>query len=945
MTRRERLTRQLMQHLTVLLIAVSFLTGTLSRAQTTLQREYTKDNPLVYEDAYDLWPYSFLDDAGNPTGYNVDLVQMILSKLNIPYKINLVPTSQALEDLRSRKSDLMLGMVANFHDNYTLHYGKNSIQLFTHSVVYPKKSTMRVQTINDLSSQKVIVHEGSFSHHLMEDRGWGDNAIPHADMIRAVMDVSSEENGQVLWNTMSLKWIIHKYDIDNLSIAPVEMPSGDYRFMANDPQLLEMLDNTFELLRSEDQLIPLEEKWFYPEKAKTESSIPMWTSIVLAFILLVSLIMLLSSLAYRIQERKKTQEGRLHNERLKMILKACNVRIFTYNVRQQLFTWHDNSTALTRTYSPAEFAEHYHPEDYKRLSTAIEQMAKGEIDEEQMDMAVVDSMTAKKRLFNIRLSVLRHDKDSDITIIGTMNDVTEEYEKQLESSYVLNRYGSVFSTAMVDMVYYDSRGYIVDMNERSQINLNLPLETALRNRVNIRELLGADEFDFNEFVSNGRFYATIFLNDKTGLAMTYTKRRNAMKFYELQLVAVTNDQQQLLGIYGTGREVTEMAKTYQKAQEGVAQLRKAMKEEAEYINNINYALQVGGIRRISYSPEDHMLTINHRMHEAQYVLTQQRCLQLAGPECERQIMRAFRTMDNKKDTEIDCDIRTNLRLPNDRRLCLLTNLFPTKDSNGNVKAFTGICRDTSEIIHTEMMLQQNTEKAQEIEKVKNQFLHNMCQEIRTPLNVVVGYAEMFESSNSPDEEELFINEIKENTSYLLNLINDILFLSRLDAGMVELNLQPCDFAKTFDGHCTMGMSHKINEGVKFNVENHYQQLELLIDDANIGRIIQQLLDNAFEHTKKGSIRARYEYIGGKLIISISDTGEGIPPEKVKHLFERFNATDQQSTRGTGLGLPICKEIATLLGGTIDVNTEVGKGTTVWLTIPCEAIKIVHKKEE
>jgi signal transduction histidine kinase/ABC-type amino acid transport substrate-binding protein len=913
------------------------------RAQTSLHREYTKESPLIYEDAWDLWPYVFLDDNGQPAGYNIDLLKLIFERLEIPYVIRLKPMTQALKDLQEHKSDLMLGMVANFHDNYTAHYGKNTIQLFTHSVAYPKKNATRVHHIKDLATQKVIVHDSSFSHHLMEDRGWGGNAIPYGDMEKAVQEVSAEESGQVLWNTMSLKWIIHKYNTFNLELDPVEMPSGDYRFMANDPLLLEMLDNTLSQLKAEDLLTPIEEKWFYPEKATQAEGTPRWVFYALILVVLASLTLIVSSLVYKIQESKKTREGQIRNARLTMILKTCNVRIFTYNVNRKNFTWYGRGSVSKKVFSTTDFAQNYRPDDFKKLMEAISRIASGEAESTQMEMSAVDNQVGTERAYMIRLSTLRREKDLVTTIIGTMSDVTDEKKRQTDAELLMKRYGSVFNTAMIDMVFYDRDGYIVDMNERSQINLNLPLKKALEERVNIRQFMGGKVFDFDEFASNGLFYATVFVDKSSGLAVPYTKDRESVYFYELKLVAVFDSDHELIGIFGTGRNVTEVAMTYNKAQENVWQLQKAMQDEADHVDNINYALQVGGIRMVSYSPDTHILTINHRMHEAQYVLTQQRCLQLAGEASQRKLMYLFRTMDKRRLTSLDCDIRTKLRLPNGRQLCMQMHIFPTTDKTGQVTTYTGILRDTSEIIHTEMMLQQNTEKAQEVELVKSQFLHNMCHEIMTPLNIVVRFAEMFETSKSEQEEKLFTRQIKESSAYLLKLINDILFLSRLDAGMMESNVQPCDFSKTFEGHCTMGMSLKIREGVRFVVENHYKKLDLLIDDANIGRIIQQVVENALEHTTEGSVKARYEYIGGKLVVDISDTGTGISQEKMKHLFERFSSTGS-NTQGTGLGLPICKELAAMLGGTIDVNSEEGIGTRVWITIPCKALSIVHKKE-
>jgi signal transduction histidine kinase len=141
----------------------------------------------------------------------------------------------------------------------------------------------------------------------------------------------------------------------------------------------------------------------------------------------------------------------------------------------------------------------------------------------------------------------------------------------------------------------------------------------------------------------------------------------------------------------------------------------------------------------------------------------------------------------------------------------------------------------------------------------------------------------------------------------------------------------------------MGMEKYKKDGVKYIVENQYASLVVEIDDMNVGRIIQQVLGNAVKYTDVGYVLARYEYIGGKLVISVNDTGKGINPVALSHIFERFN-TEQANNHGTGLGLPICKELANQLGGTIDINSEVGKGTTVWITIPCKATTIEHKKE-
>ena len=121
--------------------------------------DVTKDHPLVYEDVWDLWPYSFLNDNGAPEGYNIDLIRLMMDRLNIPYIIKLKSAEETFNDLKSGKSDLTLGLAVGYHDEYGL-YGKNAVTLFTQSVVTPKSKPVQIKTFRDLSKpgMQVIVN-------------------------------------------------------------------------------------------------------------------------------------------------------------------------------------------------------------------------------------------------------------------------------------------------------------------------------------------------------------------------------------------------------------------------------------------------------------------------------------------------------------------------------------------------------------------------------------------------------------------------------------------------------------------------------------------------------------------------------------------------------------------------------------------------------------------
>ena len=227
--------------------------------------------------------------------------------------------------------------------------------------------------------------------------------------------------------------------------------------------------------------------------------------------------------------------------------------------------------------------------------------------------------------------------------------------------------------------------------------------------------------------------------------------------------------------------------------------------------------------------------------------------------------------------------------------------------------------------------------------LKNAFLLNMSYEIRTPLNAVLGFAELFNQEHDPADEPVFVEEIKKSSNSLLELVNDILFLSRLDAHMIEINPTYTDFATVFDGYCLMGWSD-VKPGVKVVVENPYDHLVVNIDEGNVAQVIQKLCLNAAYYTHDGFLRAKYEYRRGVLTIIIEDTGEGIDAETLPKVFDRFVTNQKEEHCGTGLGLPIVKELVEQMGGTVDFQSDLGKGTTAWVSIPCEVTTIEKKKE-
>lgn len=899
-------------------------------------RQYTPTNPLVYEDAWDLWPYCYRSDDGKDEGFNIDLLKLVMEKLNIPYVIKLKKRQEVLEDLKSGRADLTMGMEADFHQPYG-KTGKQTICLFTHSVVWPKGQLQRVKVLKDLSDNEVIVHDNSYSHHVMIANGWQQNAIPYDDMKEAVLKMQENGRGLIVWNTISLKWLMHMCHTENLQMAHVDMPDGDYKFMSNDLQLLTDLDQAFSELRSDDKLAPLQKKWFYPEQKET--GIPAWVQTLLVILLCISPLVFLVIYFSRKGERNAIERGQLRTNQLGLILQASHLSIWLYDVPTNIYTRIGKDGKPAHTYTLDLFSKRLSPEDFKMTCDYLRKLENKVIETAKCEIHTYPENAPENEIhiFEITLSVLRYTQDKPTTLIGICNDVTEEREQQQKAKERLLRYQAVFDTAMVDMVYYDENGVIANMNERAQHTFEMSLEETLQEGVTMDQILDDISFDPNNF---DYYYASLFLNSHGEKRNIKARKLKREMVYELQLVPVRNRTGKMLGIYGTGREITETVKTFQALQNSIRKVKQANKEVTDYITNINYVMDVGGVRMTNYSPDSHTLTIFRNHDTIQHTLTQSRGMTLVDEESKKTAMKMLNSMDNKVNNAIDTIIKTALRI-HGMPLYLRFSFIPIANEKGQITSYFGMCRDVSESKATDYLLEKETQRAQEVENLKNTFLRNMSYEIRTPLNTVVGFSELFEQEHSLEDEELFIKEIKDNSSHLLRLINDILFLSRLDAHMIEMEHHPIDFAQTFEGHCEMGWSHDKKEGVNYVVENHYNKLVVDIDDVNIGRIIEQIASNAAQHTSSGTVRARYDFINSKLMIAIEDTGCGISAEKLHHLYKRF-ATGEH--RGTGLGLPISKELTEQLGGTIDISSTVDRGTTVWITIPCTGIEIERKKE-
>lgn len=223
--------------------------------------------------------------------------------------------------------------------------------------------------------------------------------------------------------------------------------------------------------------------------------------------------------------------------------------------------------------------------------------------------------------------------------------------------------------------------------------------------------------------------------------------------------------------------------------------------------------------------------------------------------------------------------------------------------------------------------------AEQSDKLKSAFLANMSHEIRTPLNAIVGFSGLMMHA-SDEEKEDYMQIINNNNEMLLKLISDILDLSKLEAGSVELKYEEFDLTDYFNSMFASMKQRVTNPKIQIVAINPYQHCLVTLDRNRIAQIITNYVTNAIKYTPEGIIEMGYEYREEGIYFYVKDSGIGIPDEKKNKVFHRFEKLDEFA-QGTGLGLSICKAIAETMGGNVGFESEYGKGSLFWALLPCE----------
>ncbi len=264
-----------------------------------------------------------------------------------------------------------------------------------------------------------------------------------------------------------------------------------------------------------------------------------------------------------------------------------------------------------------------------------------------------------------------------------------------------------------------------------------------------------------------------------------------------------------------------------------------------------------------------------------------------------------------------------------RTAARVTEYDPSRD----VVQVVGVNYNINELKNTEQRLLEAKFKAEASDKLKSAFLANMSHEIRTPLNAIVGFSHILIESTDDDDRQEYISIIQQNSDQLLKLISDILDLSKIESGVIDVFMEEVN-VDSLCNQIVTSVSPKAENGVevKFLHSSGTHDTVIRSDSKLLNQVLSNFLTNALKFTTQGHVWTDYKIEGDEITMWVEDTGSGIAKKQLSTVFTRFVKLNE-FVPGTGLGLPICKSIIEKLGGTIGVESELGVGSKFWFKIP------------
>ena len=619
-----------------------------------------------------------------------------------------------------------------------------------------------------------------------------------------------------------------------------------------------------------------------------------------------------------------------------MALDICGNHVMCLDLKNNIVYDLHGKAALGDKVSIEECYTYVHPDDRERFRTYIERLRDG-----------LDKVTDFHYRWNYNYSgqgepewhdmygraMAEYEDGKPVNIIVTLTDETDVKRKEREVEQLSERYKSIFENSIIGMSFYSPDGWLLDANRIMRKICHFDSETTddFFSNTNLFDVM-----PFNEVLDRDH------VEDYWACSLSIVPEREMRVYLEISVHPIYDENGKLMYISVTANDVTEERNMYLNVMENDARMKKINEAIKNYEAELRYMLEASKMQSWRISLERDTLEFYSGLNTVvrSFNLKQ---MQKIFVDQEGDFVKALSNPSEalKKPLVYVGQMHPMVTQSSTENQWVQINCIPEYDKQGKLLGAFGVWRNINDLMRKQDQLRNETRRAHESGQLKTLFLANMTHEIRTPINAIVGFSEVLSSLTAEDEKKEIIKIIKNNCDMLLRLINDILTVSSLETGQMDIKLVEVDFAKAFNVLFESLRPRVQEPGVEFVKDNPYATLPIKVDFERVSQVITNFVTNAVKYTHQGYIKLGYRMetrtIEGKqregLYAYCEDTGDGILPEAQPKIFERFYKVND-FVQGTGLGLSICKAFTDASHGDIGVISEgKGKGSVFWMWIP------------
>ena len=915
-----------------ILITLLFLC-LVSRAEGKEFDGYTENHPLTIVCDWDFQPFEFLDSDGKPSGYNVDVLDLILNRLDIPHKFVMQEWHEATMMFEHHDADLIHALSYLYNrrpfvatQKYINYYNLRTVRHI---------DTPPLKHISDLVKEDtILVKRSDYAAWQVQERCDSSFDIKYCSPKEALVAVRNKRYNYFIWGEEPLKRKLQEFHLDSLVLDRIDIPAGELRIIGYDEAIVDIIDDEFTRLEQAGDLQPIYDKWFHPERIHDDES-PVAIFILVGLAIAGVVVFLLS----RFTATRVKKAVRRNNDLHQMMDKALDMgEYYVIELDLSNYMLHNRyGHLLPFPMTGQDFLKRMAGNQDMQLHNLNESMKAGEIDHCEYQYHVNLGTDEEPNWLDVLGGAMIEREDGKPThIVYSGRDITRELEEEQHNRLMASRYQKIFDTNLLAMSFYDSTGRFLDCNKK------------------MRELVHMDE------KTEQYFRKTSFFDDPGHRGEYLPGTREPLHicrrvhypvlgidtYVETRIRPVIDDDDHLVYYIVSCRDVSADRDMYLEQREHDRQLHAVNEQIKRYEKQLGYLLEEGKMYIWRFRISTNLITMTRTPGEVEYSETLEDYVQTINADARQKAL--VELQGAMQQGQVYSTILPFDRTPlDDQPTWYAVSGVPFFSEEGQLTEYFGIARNVTDLMQAQQQLRKERSRAEDSGRMKAAFLANMTHEIRTPLNAIVGFSSLLQVVEDSKERHEFIRIIRNNCDMLLRLINDILEASSMGQSLA-IEPEMLDVSSVFDDICQT-LAQRVQEpGVEFLKDNPYTTCMALIDKGRLQQLLTNFVTNAVKYTKQGHIKVGYcqqmmnergemsnDGNGRKgLYFYCEDTGTGIPKDKQESVFQRFVKLND-FVQGTGLGLSICKAIVERCGGQIGVTGDEGIGSTFWFWIPLE----------